>query len=136
MNISIMSDLGAQEENVKIDIQHISENNWNFEDGPWVEKEYNYRLNICSDIYYAVVNNQVVGHVGLYDDQVKALFVDEQFRAHGISYQLYEYLFTVLGEVTSDDAREPSDTHIWKTLKKKYPKQIKYDSKLDVFIFS
>jgi len=100
------------------------------------EVEFNYRLDLCDTVLYFIENNVVIGHLGISEDTVRCLFVDEEARGKGISYKLYKRAFEEFGELYSDDAREASDQHIWEKLSKEYPNNIQYLSKRDQFFFS
>lgn len=118
---------------IKIPLSHSCE--YNFE-GQWEEMEYNYRLNLCDTKYFAVKNGQVIGHIGLQDDTVRAVYVDEGERGQGVAFSLYLAVIEDLGYLKSDDAREVSADNIWKKLKKRFPDRVSYQKATDQFIFS
>ena len=108
-------------ENVKVGDQHIPAMD--------IEKEVdvNYRLDGIEDIFYAVKDNKVVGHIGLDEDgAVKTVFVDPKYRRQGVAENLYEDVASKRGGLVSDDlnAMEPEAKKLWLKLKKKYPKQV------------
>jgi hypothetical protein len=118
---------------IKRELAHTSE----FEFGDeWEEKDYNYRLNICDTVIYAVIDNKIIGHLGLRDNTIKALAVDSEHNSKGVSYELYEMAFQVYKNVYSDDAREPAATHMWERLMNKHPERIRYLSKLDQYEYN
>lgn len=122
---------------VFIPLEHSSEDMWNSNHkDSWKDTEFNYRLNNCDEIYFLVHNNVVIGHLGLNDDSVKALYIDPKYRGQKLTYQLYEYVFLNLRFLKSDDAREPAATKIWKNLKKKYSKLISYDQESDIYTYN
>ncbi len=122
---------------IHIPLEHSSEDLWNsHHKDSWKDSEFNYRLNNCDEIFFLVHNNIVIGHLGLNDDSVKALYIDPKYRGQKLTYQLYEYVFLNLRFLKSDDAREPSATKIWKNLKKKYSKLISYDQETDIYIYN
>lgn len=107
---------------VKIGKQHISE----IESG--LESAFNYRLNNVDDVFYAVKNNKVVGHIGLDDTgSVKTVYVDPKYRKQGIAEDLYSKVANDRGFINSDElyAMEPSAINLWEKLSKKYPKLVK-----------
>lgn len=135
MNVEILSDSDIKQRKIVIPIEHCPEHMWNSNLSEWKEEEYNYRLNTCDTIYFAVVNNKIVGHLGLNENSIKALYIDPNFRSFRLSYQLYEHLFLDFQYVESDDAREPVANKIWERLSKKYSSLIQYDQKRDVYIY-
>lgn len=137
MNIDVINLDSAIHKKIYIPLEHSSQDMWNSRNKDlWIDKEFNYRLNNCDEIFYLVHNNIAIGHLGLNDDTVKALYIDPKFRGQKLSYQIYEYVFLTLGFIKSDDARESSATKIWKKLQKKYSKLISYDPKTDVFTYN
>lgn len=137
MNIEIIDLSTAQHRNIFIPIQHCSEQMWNEnKQGKWAETENNYRLNTCDEVYFAVIGNVAIGHLGINEDSIRAVYIDPEYRGLKLSYQLYEHVFLVLGEIKSDTAREKVADKIWKKLHKKYSALIKYDTEEDIYIFN
>lgn len=133
MALEILCDEEVFRKDIKLSMDHSSESE--VDEGSWESSEYNYRLNTCDTKIYAVEDGVVIGHLGLQDNTVRALFVDEEHRGQGISKQLYLYAFKLLEHVFSDDAREESATHIWESLKEEMPDKIRYNRKKDQFEF-
>ncbi len=119
--------------NITVPLSHSSELDF---DGEWEECEYNYRLNICDETIYAVENGTVVAHLGIRENEIKAICVDEGFQGQGVTYQLYAAAFKVYRNLFSDDAREPAATHIWEKMMEMYPGKIKYHAKRDQFEYN
>lgn len=105
-------------------------------EGNWSEDQFNYRLNHCDSKFYLVDNNQVVAHLGIYEDTVKSVFVDEDYRGQEVALLLYEYVFKIYPLLYSDDARENGGTRIWEKLKDRYPSKIKYLKNKDQYVYT
>lgn len=118
----------------EIPMQHCPEHL--AEEGKWSEEQYNYRLNTCSDILVLVHQDEIIGHMGISDNTIRSVYIDEQFQGQGLSYKLYEFIFNFYETIYSDDAREPVANHIWKQLTKMYPNQISYDKQKDQYCWS
>lgn len=120
---------------ISIDLAHLPEHAC--PEGEWDEVDHNYRLNLCDEIIYATENLGVIGHLGIQDSHIKAVFVNEDSRNQGVAIAMYIFALTINPLLYSDDgdAREASATNIWKILQKRYPKQITYNSKSDIFCF-
>ena len=116
---------------VKIPLKHSGESQWG---DNWKEEDYNYRLNMCDEIFYAIEGDHILGHLGVQEDTVRAVFVEDKYRGQGVAQGLYEKAFEVLGFLYSDDAREAADTYIWEKFKKKY-KNIRYLADRDQYLF-
>jgi hypothetical protein len=115
-------------------LAHSSEYEWAGDD--WTECNYNYRLNICDTVIYAVENNKTVGHLGLLDNVIKAVALDEEFQGQELSIHMYELAFEIFFNVYSDDAREPVADKIWEKLQSRYPDRIRYHKKKDQFEYN
>jgi len=114
----------------KVPKQHIAEAD--------VGKSFgeNHRLNTAQEVYYAVKDGKVVGHLGLDDaGSVKASYVDPEFRRQGISTKLYEGVSKDYGNFASDEltAMEPAAKKLWDKLKSKYPDRVTKTKKGYVF---
>lgn len=93
----------------------------------WEDTEYNYRLSNLEDIYYAVLNNKVVGHIGIDDDySIRAVYVDPEYRNRGISEKMHLEIFKLYPRVMSDDsdAMEVAEKKLWEKLMKRFPDNI------------
>ncbi len=88
------------------------------------EVEFNYRLNNAEQIYYAVRNNKVVGHLGLdSDNTVISVHIDADYQRQGLATELYIQAVKENGDINSDDpsAMEPEAKSLWNRLAKEYP---------------
>lgn len=117
---------------ISIGMNHLGE----YDTDDWKESNFNYRLNICDTKLFLVLNNIVVGHLGINEETVRCIFVEEEHRGKGYGFRLYEYAFEHFNLLYSDDAREEQDTKIWQKLKEKYPNNISYDRIRNQFIWN
>lgn len=119
--------------NVKRSLAHKSE--MDVDEGEWEESEYNYRLNLCDTVFFAVKDGEVVGHLGLMEETIKCVYVDSAHHGEGIAYALYAEAFRIFPVVNSDDAREPAADHIWEQLMEKHPENITYNKVKDQYTY-
>lgn len=118
-----------------IPLQHCPE--WAYpEEDNWQEKDYNYRLNMCDEIFLLSVDSQIVGHIGLQDRTIRSIHINESHQGKGLSRKLYQHLFDTFEEFSSDDAREPVIDYLWKYFMKEKPNQIRYDEDEKKYLFS
>lgn len=113
---------------IKPSLEHLSADDAESFGLPWAEKEYNYRLENMPTKKYLVQGKNVVGHVGLNeDDAIRAAYINKDLQGQGLGKKMYELLFKEGNAVKSDDlsAMEPGAKGIWESMKKKMPKQIK-----------
>lgn len=122
-------------EDIKIEVPLAHCPEWYQEEGQWREEGYNYRLNTCDTILLLVDNNQVVGHMGISEDTIRSVSIDEVYQGQGLSYKLYSFAFNFFDKLYSDDAREPVANTIWRNLKKQYSNQITFDKEKNQFVF-
>jgi hypothetical protein len=122
---------------IKIPLAHSNECNFvpTESEPEWEELEYNYRLQMCDTVFYAVENDKVVAHLGIYDGTVKGVYVSPDCNGKGITYLLYKEAFNIFPVLNSDDAREPAATHIWERLMEMYPGNITYNKKTDQYTY-
>jgi GNAT superfamily N-acetyltransferase len=113
---------------IEVSMEHRSEY-LSYPDGEeWEDEGYNYRLGGLEDIYYAVVDNKVVGHIGLDSEAiVRAVYVSPSYRRQGISKKMHLEVFKLYPRVVSDDlsAMEKEEINLWENLLKEKPDQIK-----------
>ena len=117
---------------VEISMEHTPE--WGMDDvdggedgeGGWYEDEYNYRLNRCSTILYAVKDKTVIAHLGLNaENEVECVYVDHDERNSGVATQLYFEAVKKYGDIFSDPtAQETGAKSIWKRLKQLEPERV------------
>lgn len=132
--IEVVSEFEIFKKVKTLPLEHSSE--LDQEEGSWEEKGYNYRLNVCDTKYYLLKDNIVIGHLGLLDNVVKAVYINPQYQGQGYSLLLYKQVFKDFKQVFSDDVREPGGEAIWKKLKETYPDKVKYHKKRDQYEFN
>lgn len=115
------------------DLAH--KNQYHMDENEWSDKDFNYRLNVCDTIFFAIKNNKVVGHLGIREDKVQSIFVEESHRGEGIALELYFKAFDVYPVLYSDDAREPAGTKLWERLMGMYPNLITYLPRQDQYLY-
>lgn len=127
MGLEIHSDFLP--DSVEIDMEHMSESEAEDREIEWEESEYNYRLNHCESTLYAVIDNNVVGHLGLKDGRVETVFVDSSNRGNGVGIELYEAAFKEMKGLKSSHitAMESAAKAIWRSLAKRHPNEINFD---------
>lgn len=111
--------------NIKVPMEHRSEYR-NYDNQEWKEKDYNYRL-IMDDIFYSIIDDKVVGHLGLDDEGViRAVYVSPEFRRRGISEKMHLEVFNIYSQVFSDDfdAMEKEEKELWEKMMKNMPNKI------------
>lgn len=132
--MKILVDEEVFQEGVTLPLEHASE--LESEEGSWEESEYNYRLQTCDTKIYAVIDNVVVGHLGIQEETVRAVYVDSKHRGEGIATKLYLHAFQLLEHLYSDDAREEGATRIWERFLEKDPEHVRYLPKRKQYEYS
>lgn len=113
---------------IKVPMAHRSEYMDYGDSNGWIELNYNFRLNNIDNIYYAIKDGSVVGHIGLDSHGfIRAVYVDPDNRRRGISEKLHLDIFKANHRVISEDVDVMGlgESNLWKKLLKQMPNKIK-----------